>query len=132
MFFPSELRFFFCPLAASQVDRTAHVQGRRRTGLRQWSVQWSRAEANAGQLRYRPELAEGASEVGMVGMVGVVADGGWGGWGVGWGALKKKQGFGCTEKFLKTLNLFFGEGMGGLVMKLWMWRGGMGMAWHWA
>jgi len=52
-----------CPNLEVHVDRTAHVQGRRRTGLRQWSVQWSRAEANAGQLRYRPELAEGASEV---------------------------------------------------------------------
>lgn len=43
------------------VDRTAQVQGRqRKTG--KWSVMWSGAEANAGQLRYRPELASGASE----------------------------------------------------------------------
>ena len=43
------------------VDRTAQVQGRqRKTG--KWSVMWSRAEANVGQIRYRPELAEGKSE----------------------------------------------------------------------
>ncbi|CAK8997660.1 unnamed protein product [Durusdinium trenchii] len=51
-----------CRSLEVHVDRTAQVQGRRKmTG--QWSVMWSRAEANAGQLRYRPELAEGASEV---------------------------------------------------------------------
>ncbi|CAE7904872.1 SR45 [Symbiodinium microadriaticum] len=43
------------------VDRTAHVIGRSpKTG--RWGVEWSRAEANAGQLRYRPELAQGATE----------------------------------------------------------------------
>eukprot|EP00438_Fugacium_kawagutii_P010612 Skav227436 [mRNA] locus=scaffold203:245111:270429:+ [translate_table: standard] len=42
------------------VDRTARVQGRKASS---WAVSWSRAEANVGQLRYRPELAEGASEV---------------------------------------------------------------------
>jgi len=43
------------------IDRTAHVIGRS-PKTQKWGVEWSRAEANYGQLRYRPELAQGASE----------------------------------------------------------------------
>jgi len=50
-----------CAKLEVHVDRTAQVLGRRRK-TQQWNVTWSRAEANAGQLRYRPELAEGATE----------------------------------------------------------------------
>ena len=45
----------------THIDRTAHVIGRSPKTHR-WGVEWSRAEANAGQLRYRPELAQGATE----------------------------------------------------------------------
>lgn len=55
-----------------KVDRTAQVLGRRRK-TQQWNVTWSRAEANAGQLRYRPELAEGATEVSGFGIWGGAA-----------------------------------------------------------
>ncbi|CAE7546269.1 unnamed protein product [Symbiodinium pilosum] len=50
-----------CSNLEVHVDRTAHVIGRSPKTQR-WGVEWSRAEANAGQLRYRPELAEGATE----------------------------------------------------------------------
>ncbi|CAJ1344496.1 unnamed protein product [Effrenium voratum] len=51
-----------CPNLQVHIDRTAHVEGRKyATG--QWVVNWSRQEANLGQLRYRPELAEKVEEV---------------------------------------------------------------------
>lgn len=59
-------------LSWAKVDRTAQVLGRRRK-TQQWNVTWSRAEANAGQLRYRPELAEGATEVSGFGIWGGAA-----------------------------------------------------------
>jgi len=51
-----------CRGLSVHVDRTAQVRGRD-PASGQWEVQWKREAATGGQLRYRPELAEGATEV---------------------------------------------------------------------
>lgn len=51
-----------CEGLSIHLDRTAHVRGRDpTTGC--WEVEWRREEATGGQLRYRPELSQGPSEV---------------------------------------------------------------------
>jgi len=50
-----------CKGLSIHLDRTAVVRGRDdKTG--KWEVEWKREAATGGQLRYRPELAEGGTE----------------------------------------------------------------------